>query len=314
LSETSTTAPEHPVKPLGYRAALGHVKRWIEAEILTEKERAAHVEVTIYDYFDRQASLLSKRPWCGVRVAEVDFHTKDAGGSYMQVDAPIGLAICAQVERCILALIEGWNEEEPRTGGYETDEEFDRLRIAFEHAAASETRARSGLPSGTPAKRPIRVEHNPDDAGLHRLYDDDGDLCRATVTKAADGEHTSYRERDVAAALRDAYNADTERPAACQEPATTEVAMTVTPLLAERVREIRRIFLERDHAGAEHLLRSTLEELPMDSHSESWLRAALNTMTSHEPGHGEHRHVATVVRCLDNILEAPAGANAPATV
>jgi hypothetical protein len=46
----------------------------------------------------------------------------------------LGIAICGQVERCALALIEGWNGEQERTGSYETDEEFDRLQCLFEAA------------------------------------------------------------------------------------------------------------------------------------------------------------------------------------
>lgn len=41
-------------------------------------------------------------------VAEVDWHNKRGGASYMQVDLPLGLAVCAQVERWLVALMEGW--------------------------------------------------------------------------------------------------------------------------------------------------------------------------------------------------------------
>jgi len=129
----SNTA-QQPTKPLSYPDALNYLERWIEAEILTAEERNAHIAVSIVDYLDRNPSTRTERPWCGVRVAEVDFHTEDAGASYMQVEVPIALAICAQAERCILALVEGWNKEARRTGSYDTDEEFERLRSVFAHA------------------------------------------------------------------------------------------------------------------------------------------------------------------------------------
>lgn len=42
-----------------------------------------------------------------VRVAEVDWHIGLSGSSYMQSDLPYGLAVCASVERWIIALVHG---------------------------------------------------------------------------------------------------------------------------------------------------------------------------------------------------------------
>jgi hypothetical protein len=64
-----------------------------------------------------------QRPWCGVLVAEVSFFGDRSGCSFMQVDLPHGLAMCAQVERCLLAVLEDWDAD----GGTDGQEEFERL-------------------------------------------------------------------------------------------------------------------------------------------------------------------------------------------
>lgn len=51
-----------------------------------------------------------QRPLAGFRVAEVSYSTgQGSGGSYMGVE---GLAVFAAVERVVIALVEGWPEEE----------------------------------------------------------------------------------------------------------------------------------------------------------------------------------------------------------
>lgn len=81
-------------------------------------EAIEHVEaiLTRYGHIDmqRQDTECELVLWNveSVRVAEVDWHTLDhkAGSSFMQSDLPIGLAVCAAVERWIVALINGDDE------------------------------------------------------------------------------------------------------------------------------------------------------------------------------------------------------------
>jgi hypothetical protein len=54
-------------------------------------------------------------------VSEVSFSDNRAGCAYMQSDLPWGLAVCAQVERCVVAVSEGWENED------DGKEEFQRL-------------------------------------------------------------------------------------------------------------------------------------------------------------------------------------------
>jgi hypothetical protein len=153
----------HPTTPLPYADAIVHVERWLEAEILTSEQRERDgLRVTIYDYFDRRAASLQQRPWCGVHVAEVDFHNESGGSSYMQVDAPWGIAVCAQVERCILALVEAWNQHLEHTGSYETDEEFERLRFLLTDADQQQPPAGATSDAGEEILRVI-LDH---EAGL----------------------------------------------------------------------------------------------------------------------------------------------------
>lgn len=117
----------HPQEPLSYVDAIHHVERW-----LNENHAEAGYTWRIWDYHGRDETRLSDRPWVGVRVAEVSMSDGRSGAAYMQSDLPWGLAVCAQVERCILALIEGWNQGatvvtdsgEPFVIGDGTDEEF----------------------------------------------------------------------------------------------------------------------------------------------------------------------------------------------
>lgn len=119
--------PEHPATPMEYTEALTYVETWLTRHHLSDEDRAQGYAWKIHDYLDRNPQGLAKRPWVGVRVAEVSVSCPTGGGSYMQVDAPWGIAICAQVERCILALIEGWNRDAEHGYMDETDEEFWRL-------------------------------------------------------------------------------------------------------------------------------------------------------------------------------------------
>lgn len=114
----------YPVEPMGYAEAVAYVENFLGEIALSDEARADGYVCTIYDYFDGEPAKLAGRPWVGIRVAEVAFHKPRSGASYMQVDVPWGIAVCAQVERCLLALIEGWDNE--------TAEEFERLAFLFD--------------------------------------------------------------------------------------------------------------------------------------------------------------------------------------
>ena len=73
----------------------------------------------IYAYNETEGKT-KHRKWAGVMVAEVDFVDSSGGCSFMQVAVPWGIAVCGQVERCLLAIMENWSEEE-------RSEEFERL-------------------------------------------------------------------------------------------------------------------------------------------------------------------------------------------
>jgi hypothetical protein len=119
----------HPRRRMAYSKAIEHVERWLTENHLTQEDRDNGFSWTVHDYLDRTGAGLEKRPWIGVRVAEVSVANSCGGASYMQSDGPWGIAFCGQVERCLIALIEGWNrgasEDGPNYG--ETDEEFWRL-------------------------------------------------------------------------------------------------------------------------------------------------------------------------------------------
>ncbi len=134
----------HPRTPFAYSEAVQYVANWLTEHVLDQAARDQGYTAKVYDYFDGDAEngtqSLTDRPFCGVRVSEVDFSNSRGGGSYMQTEAPWGIAVCGQVERCILALIEGWNDE---TNSYtaddgeeygETDAEFLRLDELFKLA------------------------------------------------------------------------------------------------------------------------------------------------------------------------------------
>lgn len=140
----------HPIEPMPYADAIAYVEKFFFDHALTDEFRAlCGAKATIYDYFDRDPDKLAARPWVGVRVSEVAFSysqpDRAGGASYMQADQPWGVAFCGQVERCILALVEGWNQHEhesestwdydPELFG-EGDEEFDRLQALIDAAAA----------------------------------------------------------------------------------------------------------------------------------------------------------------------------------
>lgn len=209
MAETPSTTPAQPTKPLSYREALRYLERWIEAEILTAAERNERIEVSVVDYFDRESSAHQERPWCGVRVVEVDFHNEYAGGTYTQVEAPFGIAICGQAERCILALIEGWNAKSEQSGNYETDEEFERLRGLFAHAglgAAATTASEPAIlrlivdhESGPASERTVRASFLSSEEIADGLGDIDGaELAEITAAlRRGIPYHDRLGEQDV---------------------------------------------------------------------------------------------------------------------
>lgn len=75
--------------------------RKIEKEIAA---RAPVERVAIFTWDDR--------PTAGLRVSGVAFITGNSGPSFTATDLPIGLAVCASVERYAIALIEEWPDEE----------------------------------------------------------------------------------------------------------------------------------------------------------------------------------------------------------
>lgn len=139
MSKSTELVLEHPQNPIRYPDAIHYTEQWLNKNHMTDAEREGGFRWKIYDYYNGRAGHLKDRPWTGVRVTEVSISNGTSGGSYMQVDLPWGLAYCAQVERCILALVEGWNqgaEYVDEDGGYLsgncTDEEFWRLTELFE--------------------------------------------------------------------------------------------------------------------------------------------------------------------------------------
>ena len=99
--------------PMNYKRALAYVTKHLQKFALNGAK--AHV----YDFADGNVRNIKRRPFAGIRVAEVSFATAMAGCSFMSSDLD-GLTVCAQTERCLLGLCEGWSQEE-------VDEEFDRL-------------------------------------------------------------------------------------------------------------------------------------------------------------------------------------------
>lgn len=120
---------------LTYKQAVTKTTEFLTDILLSDAEKkAGNTEVTIHDFYGCDEGKVpseerKKRPWVGVRVAEVSVVTNRPdggmhGGSYMQSDYPYGAAICRQVEFCILSLIEDWNDGAEA----ESDEEFHTLK------------------------------------------------------------------------------------------------------------------------------------------------------------------------------------------
>jgi hypothetical protein len=110
-----------------YDEAIAKVKE----KLLEYAKVPAGYQCSIYDYalnFSTKQRDLEQHakdhPYCGIRVAEVSFSNASGGCSYMQVDVPWGIAVCAQTERVLLALVEGWDEDE-------IEEEYWRLEQCF---------------------------------------------------------------------------------------------------------------------------------------------------------------------------------------
>lgn len=74
-------------------AALSRVTQYIQQHPATPP--GFTVSITTWDL-----------PDAGLRVAEVDWVSADrrAGATFMQRDLPFGLAVCAQVERCVITV------------------------------------------------------------------------------------------------------------------------------------------------------------------------------------------------------------------
>jgi hypothetical protein len=83
-----------------------------------------------------------------------------------------------------------------------------------------------------------------------------------------------------------------------------EATVNTTDPALSRVSEIRALFQRGERDAARRRLTTTLEELSLSRHTQSWLNAARNCM-SYCHGAGERRHAASVMRCLDNALEGP---------
>ena len=72
--------------------------------------------IEIYSWDDPPLETMKRNKAVGFRVAEVSFVRRApnsvGGSSYMQTDAPIGLAVCAATERAVISLVEEWEPEE----------------------------------------------------------------------------------------------------------------------------------------------------------------------------------------------------------
>src|ERR1700757_1183717 len=100
LPQRSSMSIIHPKGPMPYVEAIPYVEKFLAETVKLPDGWVCN----IYDYFDGDADVgphsLNDRPYVGVRVAEVSFHTTNGGSSYMQTDIPWGIAFCGQVERC----------------------------------------------------------------------------------------------------------------------------------------------------------------------------------------------------------------------
>ena len=102
-----------------YKAAIRKVERHLLKNFGT-----GFTQVKIYDWAN--GDIKNVKPSVGPRVSEVSFSSWNVDGtghgcSFMACD-PDGLAVCAQVERYIVALINSWRPEE-------IAEELDRLNF-----------------------------------------------------------------------------------------------------------------------------------------------------------------------------------------
>ena len=102
------------------------------------------------EMWDSSGSFFERHKLVGLRVCEVDFWRDRGGGtgggsSFMQVEVPEGLAVCAATERAIISLLEEWPAQEQY-------EEIARLAVAVngDWAKAAEIAA-SVIPKGVPA-------------------------------------------------------------------------------------------------------------------------------------------------------------------
>jgi hypothetical protein len=142
MTTATKTTNGHPTKKLSYKKAIRYVEDWLtKSKLLTSDARGKGWTAKIEDYLDGDKAALAGRPWVGIRVSEVDVNGPTehgyAGSAWMQVEAPWGIAMCGLVERCLLALVEGWSEEPYHYGDdgepyYEIDEEFWRLADLIE--------------------------------------------------------------------------------------------------------------------------------------------------------------------------------------
>lgn len=99
-----------------------------------DKQTALNLEVSVYTWGSaRNAFDPDRHPCVGFRVAEVSTWLPNqtgggAGASWMQTEAPDGTAVCAQAERCVIALVEDWDAA---VQDGEIQEEFWRLAFAM---------------------------------------------------------------------------------------------------------------------------------------------------------------------------------------
>lgn len=78
------------------REILAHI-------LLSEKEKLKHLQIHLWTTAGSRT--------IGIRISEVSYFDGRHGWSYMSSDLPKGLAVCATVERLILELMDGEEEE-----------------------------------------------------------------------------------------------------------------------------------------------------------------------------------------------------------
>lgn len=94
------------------KLSIQSAKRRVEKFILEHLSNRTNEQVKIYTWDSKRNTKL-----IGIRVAEVSVvQVRSKGGlsgySWMQVDLPYGLAVCAQAERLMLAYLEKWPDDE----------------------------------------------------------------------------------------------------------------------------------------------------------------------------------------------------------